>query len=306
MAVGAGGTHVDAVVLEKMASTLPLTTGLSRVYPFNGSGKDLSGNSNDGAVHGATLTTDRYGTPASAYQFDGKSSYIEMVRPLSEFTSGSFSVWITAPLVGFTQGIFFEGDTASGFDFALYFESATPTDGPNLIFNTKDNAGLNYVFGPRDTTRWFHVVGVADAARNRREMWIDGALIASGPFSGSANVGRHYKLQVGRFADGGQATHYFKGKIDDLRIYNRALSADEIEALRLDLRIKPTVAVLGQTTAAAVSLSFNSVAGKSYTWQSTTNLPVWIDIGQVAGDGAEASLSAFVSDPLQLFRLRRD
>ena len=54
------------------------TGGIKGYYPFNGNANDESGNGNHGTVHGATLTTDRFGTPNSAYKFDGIDDYIEI------------------------------------------------------------------------------------------------------------------------------------------------------------------------------------------------------------------------------------
>ncbi len=102
-------------LISTVASGSPAEMGLVAYYPFNGDAKDQSGNGNDGIVHGATLTSDRYGTPDAAYQFDGDSAYIEMARPLPDSVSVSFSLWLTAPSAGFTQTIFFEGDATSGF-----------------------------------------------------------------------------------------------------------------------------------------------------------------------------------------------
>ena len=50
--------------------------GLVAYYPFNGNANDASGNGNNGTVYGATLTADRFGSVASAYEFNGTNAYI--------------------------------------------------------------------------------------------------------------------------------------------------------------------------------------------------------------------------------------
>jgi hypothetical protein len=55
-----------------------LDTGLVRNYPFNGNANDVSPNLSHGTVYGATLTTDRFGNPNSAYSFNGISDYIDI------------------------------------------------------------------------------------------------------------------------------------------------------------------------------------------------------------------------------------
>ena len=54
------------------------TDGLIAYYPFNRNANDESENGNHGTVYGATLTTDRFGNPDSAYSFDGVDDYIEV------------------------------------------------------------------------------------------------------------------------------------------------------------------------------------------------------------------------------------
>jgi hypothetical protein len=279
----AGGPAWYEILLHGL-QPLTLDSGLVAAYPFDGDATDKTVNRNDGLVHGAALTTDRFGTPNAAYSFNGTSTYIEMARPLPDFASGSFSVWITAPSPGFVQAIFFEGDATAGFDFAAHFNSLSVNEPPALLYPTKDNSGVGYPFGTRDTSRWFHIAGVADAVRKRKELWVDGVLVASGSFSGSANTGHHHRLQVGRSADGNQTGAYFKGKIDDLRIYNRPLTAAEIKGLNASLHIK-------RTSTTGVSLVFNTAIGASYMLQSSSNLHTWTDVRLVAGSGAQNQIS---------------
>ena len=68
------GTNSD-LSSEQGCVTIPIS-GLVAHYPFNGNANDESGNGNDGTVVGATLTTDRFGSPNSAYSFDGVDDYI--------------------------------------------------------------------------------------------------------------------------------------------------------------------------------------------------------------------------------------
>ena len=63
------------LIMAQIPSYIP-TSGLAAYYPFTGNANDLSGNGHNGTVTGATLTTDRFGNPNSAYSFNGTSSYI--------------------------------------------------------------------------------------------------------------------------------------------------------------------------------------------------------------------------------------
>ena len=68
------GSHA---VLSQVPSYVD-TNGLVGWWPFDGDANDYSGNGNNGIVHGATLTTDRFGNARSAYDFDGLDDWIEV------------------------------------------------------------------------------------------------------------------------------------------------------------------------------------------------------------------------------------
>jgi len=73
------------------------TNCLVGYWPFNGNANDASGNGNNGTVNGATLTTDRFGNPNSAYSFDGINDEISAPdSPLFEQNARSVTLWINA------------------------------------------------------------------------------------------------------------------------------------------------------------------------------------------------------------------
>ena len=64
------------VLLGNQCLLAGLNDGLVAYYPFNGNANDVTSNANNGVVYGATLTSDRFGNPNSAYHFNGTSDYI--------------------------------------------------------------------------------------------------------------------------------------------------------------------------------------------------------------------------------------
>ena len=66
-----------------ISAQVNLSNGLAAYYPFNGNANDASGNSNNGVVTAAVLTTDRFGNPGSAYYFDGSSAFIQVANSFS-------------------------------------------------------------------------------------------------------------------------------------------------------------------------------------------------------------------------------
>ncbi|MEJ6801976.1 MAG: hypothetical protein QNK77_12425, partial [Crocinitomicaceae bacterium] len=85
---------ISSVSFGQVPNYVP-TNGLVGWWGFNGNANDESGNGNNGTVNGATLTTDRFGNPNSAYDFDGVDDFIEVLdTPELSFGSDNFSVAI--------------------------------------------------------------------------------------------------------------------------------------------------------------------------------------------------------------------
>ncbi len=67
------------------------TDSLVAYYPFSGNANDMSGNGNDGVVHGSLLISDRFGNTSSAYFFDGIDDFINVAssEKLNSIQGGS-------------------------------------------------------------------------------------------------------------------------------------------------------------------------------------------------------------------------
>jgi len=94
--------------VKGQSGKVKLDSGLVACYPFNGNANDESGNGNNGTVNGATLTTDRFGNPNSAYSFNGVSDYISL-NSKTKLNLGSssrtFCVWVKTSSTSL-QGMF--------------------------------------------------------------------------------------------------------------------------------------------------------------------------------------------------------
>ena len=226
---GAGKTQLTATpsVDELHAVFSPVTSvdnGLVAYYPFDGNANDASGNGNNGTVLGAALTNDRLGNPNSAYQFDGNTSQIRM-NPLPDMTAATFSCWIKVPVLAPNRRyVFFEGDMTSGHDFGF----ALWNNGS--FFQFKDTTELPFPDTDFPIGTWFHFACVADNAAGKVTAWINGLKARELVHSVTANVGYHNNLSIGRFYDP-RTEPAFNGALDEVRFYNRALSAAEVQAL---------------------------------------------------------------------------
>ncbi len=205
--------------------------GLIAYYPFNGNANDESGNGNNGIVYGASLTTDRFGNPNSAYSFNGIDNYISvkssptLISPSNKLTmtgwamiSGySFRHYIVDKRINF--------DTSSPFDSYVLLSSNTF---PNQTWQafTSSNSSITTGSTILEQNSWYFVAGVYDGTKV--DLYVNGIFESSNPASGNISYS-DFPLYIG--AGGLKPEHFMNGKIDDIRIYNRVLTPGEILSL---------------------------------------------------------------------------
>jgi len=203
-----------------------INDGLVAYYPFNGNANDESGNSSNGTVYGATLVSDRFGNPDSAYQFDGIDDVINC-GDTSYFDFGTgftFVGWISvAEFNG--ASIFikkrqnFENKYLKLYEqrlmFYLYYTTGESTTGSG-------NFPLN---------QWVHVAATYDGSFTKT--YINGIFSTSRSASGDVgdSTANMYIGRTNKELDPLLGGPSFNGVIDDVRFYNRALSESEIESL---------------------------------------------------------------------------
>lgn len=207
------------------------TSGLVAAYSFNeGSGTtltDLSGNGSNGTINGATWTTGKYG---GALSFNGSSSYVDLGNPASLQLTGSmtWSAWIYALANPGDDGqIVAKSDGSSGWQF-----KTSPDMGPHTfgVGVSPSSASLvqRYSTTTRSLNTWYHVAGVYNASARTLDIYVNGVLVngaLSGTIPSSQFNNSAVNVNIGRRAGG----FYFNGIIDEVRIYNRALSLAEIQ-----------------------------------------------------------------------------
>jgi len=196
-------------------------------YPFNGNANDESGNGNNGTVHGATLTTDRLGNLNSAYRFDGgqingNGDYIEVLNSssLNNLEKISVAFWTKRfTEIGDYSRIL--GKYSNDLDAGWKFDWAGA--GRNAINFSIANGDV-LAGGNIPTNEWVHVAGTYDGTT--KKIYINGELISLNQSTGSENLNANVNFDIGRFLAWGIA--YYKGEIDEVKVWNCALSAEEI------------------------------------------------------------------------------
>ena len=198
-----------------------LTTGLVAYYPFDGNASDMSGNDHHGTVNGTTLGTDRHGLAGKAFNFDGVDDYINIGNfPLTDFT---FNSWVNIEAVNTNNlnAILSRMGTAyQGFEFSVEPDST-------LKLLTGNGSGWSHLFS-NDTlgvNEWISLTATAEA--NQFKIYINSILVLS---NNSSHVNSTDDTLIGTRTNAANGGH-FNGSIDDVRIYNRALSAVEVQAL---------------------------------------------------------------------------
>jgi gliding motility-associated-like protein len=224
-----------------VASSAPSTAGLIASYPFNGNANDASGNNNNGTVNGAALTTDRFGIANSAYLFNGTSSFISVPNSASlqsPTTELTMNAWINLngySLVG-TSGygpILTKSNSASS-NFMYTFQiGSTPPKIYADVNNFSNFTSGDYSFC---LNQWYMVTAVLDV--NTSYFYVNGILIGTETFLTNITPDA-LPMQIGRDVPG--LTEVFNGKLDDIRIYNRALSACEVASLYTPGSTSPSI-----------------------------------------------------------------
>ncbi|RXP46587.1 T9SS C-terminal target domain-containing protein [Lutibacter sp. HS1-25] len=192
-------------------------------YPFNGNANDESGNANHGTVNGATLTTDRFGNENSAYSFDGNDVITINHNNLLNFDNElSISVWIK-PNAQQNAMILGKSNYSTATNFVLRTRSNNFIEYAHKTRNFSDNNPLNL-------GEWNHIAVISHST-GEREIFINNHLTSFtsqsdvyGLVSNPITIGAAYHF-------GSYFAEFFNGAIDDLKIYNKALTANEVAAL---------------------------------------------------------------------------
>src|SRR3989338_6533623 len=220
-----------------------LTDGLVGYWPFDESSgliaNDFSGNGNNGTISGGTAWTN--GKMLGALNFDGTSGRVNLPSTLPGLNFGNtgFSVSLCINPASFSNQS----------SYIRPFEIAYCGASPSYIFgqfSTTTASQNSFQFGGYDSNvtyfgaissagsaplnQWRHIAAITDRTNGKIIIYVDGNL------SGQSNTGitgtincssATIAASIGSWSNGA----YFQGTIDEFRVYNRALSANEVQEL---------------------------------------------------------------------------
>ena len=228
--------------LNEINNSLSLYIGLVSFYSFAGNANDIIDNGNNGTAQGAILTNDRFGISNSAYNFNGTNSYIKLAKTFFDgaiVSKLSYSIWFKIDNYPETLKTFCLTDKnsywrsvqmaiGSNGSIAFWWTYPNPQayygiySGINSVPLNKWN---NYTVVLNGNTLNAYLNGnlITITTQNSNNGLIDFSFVKQGN-STSTNI-------IGAENPASGFQNFFKGQIDDFRIYNRALSQAEITFL---------------------------------------------------------------------------
>jgi hypothetical protein len=207
------------------------TNGLVGYWPFNGNANDESGNGNNGTVSGATLTTDRNGNVDKAFYFDGINNNL-MIPGSSSLTSIETFNKITVAGWFNNQNI----NVNAVFSFVNKYNPIN--DGGWEIILAENYANwsteafvetTNTCIPTLPVESWEHIAITYDQSTSIVVLYVNGINICTRNCSFTINNTNNGPLYFGYSPAG--PDEFSRGKIDDIGIWNRALTQAEITAL---------------------------------------------------------------------------
>jgi uncharacterized protein (TIGR02145 family) len=250
--------------------------GLVGWWPFNGNANDESGNGNNGTVNGATLAADRFGNASKAYFFNGNSSITVPNNSTLNLSNFSINAWVYLQnFNGPAHEVLTKGcDLGENYEFLIYGPVDSGAVETAILFSNGSRSGTsgsgipNNCINKTNSLKWHFLTATFDVGTGYLRTYIDGVpncidLLNRTPQANSS------PLTIGR--EPCFSGRELLGKIDDIAIYNRALSPAEVQQLYLGNCTQPTFTAQpqnksvgqGQTTTFAVQVDTTA----TFQWQ---------------------------------------
>ena len=276
--------------MAQVPSYVP-TNGLSCYWPFSGNANDQSINAKNGIVQNAVLTTDRFGTPNSAYYFNGTNSFIKVPDnsdSILDLTQNfTISVWASIDQLlgnGPTMLSKHIGNIDNMGSYEFIFGYQTPVSQYKLVLfatpNYNNTAYSSFNSFPSNT--WVNYVCTYNYLTQNCIYYVNGIAVDTVNINYDINnttidflIGCTFLNNTSNYA------YYFKGKLDEIGIWKRTLTAQEITNL---YRGCGDSIITNQPTNANVGIGLNaqftitSATGSAYQWQTNPLNIGWMNV----------------------------
>lgn len=252
---------------------IPSSTGLVGYWSFNdGAGTkagDSSGNGLTGTLNGAAGANNLpqwiTGKLGKALSFDGTDDSVSISdNPLMDGNSFTFSAWVYSNSIGTEQLVFSNDNGSIGWHLEVY--------NSRVIMQIYPGGTWTYSTNPLTSNTWYHIAVTYNSGSVT--YYLNGA--QNGTASYSYTVPTGLTKYIGLFFSG---AYPWNGKIDDVRFYNRALSATEIKSIYQSSSIAQKVSVTSNLVGywplnEGAGTKADDVSGNSNTG-SLVNSPAW-------------------------------
>jgi len=303
---------LTSLYAQTVPSYVP-TNGLVGWWPFNGNTNDESGNGNNGNVINATLSADRFGVLNKSYYLNGQSAYISVPVVNNNLLPQniSISVWCKIPSNYTANNGIGMLVRSRFFGYNILYDNSNQ----NLRFETFLNGnstptssssnGIDY-----SDNNWHHIVGTFNGLANK--LYIDGNLIST---SNSAQSNIMYAsdgiVAFGRDGNNSSSsTALYQGNLDDIGIWNQALTHQEIQALFYgcsdSLQSQPQNFTAYSSTGWANFKCESSDTAAMYQWQQS-NGAGWINLlnlGHYTGATSDSLVITGISNSMNNYGYR--
>jgi hypothetical protein len=205
--------------------TLCLDAGNTKSYPGSGTTwTDLSGNGNNGTlVNGVGYNSGNLGSLV----FDGSNDWFSTTLSIGDANT-SFSWGGFVKVNSSTSSNFFLFGNYTENITTPFFAIAFNNSGDNTFIYIRDSTGGTAISSGNtnlDLSTWYYLIGVRDAGANQVKLYVNGELVDTDTFAGSHNV----KSTTNNFGGVRYLTNYANCNIGNVHVYNRALTATEIQ-----------------------------------------------------------------------------
>jgi len=252
-----------------------LQQGLVAWYPFCGNAEDESPNNYNGTVRNAVLTTDRFGNANQAYSFTtGQDIIVNGTQGLNLYPM-SISLWYnvdTIVSIYDEANIFSKYSPAAWNGYAIITSNMAPEEG-NVYYPTVKpwytRSINNRIIGRYgsapfeheniDLDAWHHMVFTV--APDGGKCYVNGQLIATDTWDGAAGPSSSSFI----WKIGGLYDYWYNGKIDDIAVYNRVLTAAEATQLYQYQAQSETTSILWSNGEATPTINVSPSETTTYT-----------------------------------------
>lgn len=234
-------TCLVSVVSKPVIDSLKM--GLLLYLPFNNSGADSSGKGNHSIIHEITSVPNRFGTANTAYYFNGTSSYI-LVKDRPELrlsnTDFTLNMWINLDEYNISSGSALlaknSGPYQNGWNCSITGLGTTNTNIGNAFYNVSGGDDPHAVGNTVVSLHQWRMVTITySLSLQRISFYINGKFDHATDGIPTPNPTTAVDLFIGKnsYIDPSGLTppYYIKGKLDDIRIYNRIISPAQITKL---------------------------------------------------------------------------